>query len=248
MKSAIFYPVFILENPISTFCKNGNFVKFHKIYLQIWRQINSFYKTHLLFLWLTVGEFSCFSSITLLILYNIQWMGGLQRDDFSQFFSGSVQIPVAESDHEFFENCDQCGFLGGQTANKSVTKKSKSIKVLVARHRHPSIWSPRERFREAVCNKHSCIMLNSGSSAAAQSLVHQLSLDRLRWETLWQPYGVKNLSTTAKFLPSPLSQCATATPTVFRGIPHHNTRLKVSQKVFLDAVTKARFIGCLILH
>ena len=72
----------------------------------------------------TVGEFSCFSSTTLLILLNIQWMDGLQRDYFSQFFSGSVQIPVAESDHEFCENCDQCGFLGGQAAKKSVTKKS----------------------------------------------------------------------------------------------------------------------------
>ena len=52
-------------------------------------------------------------------------MGNLQRDDFPQFFSGSVQIPLAESDHDFYENCDQCGFLGGQTDNKSVTQKSK---------------------------------------------------------------------------------------------------------------------------
>ena len=102
------------------------------------------------------------------------------------------------------------------------------------RDRHPSIWSPRERFREAICNKHSLDCL--------------FSTNKPWGERLCQPYGVKNLSTTAKFLPSPLSQCATATPTVFRGIPHHNTRLKVSQKVFLDAVTKARVIWCLILH
>ena len=81
--------------------KTWNFVNFYKIYLQIWRQINGFCKKIFLFLWLTIGEFSCFSSITLLILWNIQWMAGLQRDDFSQSFSGSGQIPVAESDHEF---------------------------------------------------------------------------------------------------------------------------------------------------
>ena len=66
-------------------------------------------------------------------------MGGLQRDDFSQFFSGSVQILVVKSGREFCENCDHCGLLGDETATKSVTRKFNSGKVIVGRHRHPSI-------------------------------------------------------------------------------------------------------------
>ena len=57
-----------LRIQLQLFAKNGKFVIFYKIYLQIWRQINVFCKKLFLFSWLTVGEFSCFSFITLMIL------------------------------------------------------------------------------------------------------------------------------------------------------------------------------------
>ena len=96
----------------------------------------------------TVGEFSCFSSITLLILLNIQWMVGLPRVYFSQFVSGSVQIPVAESDHETCENGDECipsrlaGCSKGDknvTTQKSYWEASGTVKLIAPNHNNSSV-------------------------------------------------------------------------------------------------------------
>ena len=102
-------------------------------------------------------------------------------------------------------------------------------------------------------------MLNSWSSGAAQSLVHQLSVDRLLLATSWCQFAATMSSCRPPHTCSsrpPHSSCPRHRASVQRRLQQSSAaasliitaRLKASQNVFLNAATKARFISFVILH
>ena len=77
-----------------TFSKNTIFRELHDFCRQIWRQISDLFNFVFMFWRPTVGEFFHFQSSFRFNSRKIHWRSDIQSHRFSQFFIGSVQIPL----------------------------------------------------------------------------------------------------------------------------------------------------------